>query len=233
MAEKGWGQPQSYDEAFSWYYKAAGDGNAEAMENIGYNFQNGVGVTIDYAKAWSWLYRAAALGSANAENQLGWMYQHGQGVKQDTAEAVAWYRLANDQGNTEGANNLRDLCADLERRDDELCDSADSVNDPAIETVQRRARILDLRAQITGLETDALQEDMSANELANMGEHGKHKNDNAITKGITKTMDAIGTVVGVPARLQAPTLREKAAHLREELAQLEILDQSSANAPAP
>jgi TPR repeat protein len=203
------------------------------MENIGYNFQNGVGVAVDYAQAWSWLYKAAALGSANAENQLGWMYQHGQGVTQDNARAVAWYRLANNQGNTEGRNNLRDLCADLELRDDEPCDSSDSVNDPAIETVQRRARILDLRAQITGLETDALQDDISAHELANMGENGKHKNDNAITQGITKTMDAIGTVVGAPTGLQAATLREEAAHLREELAQLQSLDQSSAYDPPP
>ena len=72
MAEKGWGQPQSYDQAFSWYYKAAEHGNAGAMDNIGFNFQNGVGVAVDYAKAWSWLNRAAALGSAAAENQLGW-----------------------------------------------------------------------------------------------------------------------------------------------------------------
>jgi TPR repeat protein len=78
MAEKGWGQPQSFDQAFSWYYKAAEHGNAGAMDNIGFNFQNGVGVAVDYAKARSWLYRAAALESAAAENQLGWMYQYGQ-----------------------------------------------------------------------------------------------------------------------------------------------------------
>jgi TPR repeat protein len=231
MAEKGWGEPQSYDQAFSWYYKAAGDGNAEAMENIGYNFQNGVGVTIDYAKAWSWLYKAALLGSANAENQLGWMYQHGQGVKQDIAKAVAWYRLANDQGNVQGSSNLRAVCADLERNDDDLCESSDTVNDPPIETVQRRARISELRAQITGLETDALQDDVRANDLANMGENGQHKNDNAITRGITKTMDAIGTVVGTPTRLQAPALRAQAARLREELAKLQSLDQASADGP--
>jgi hypothetical protein len=161
------------------------------------------------------------------------MYQYGQGVKQDDAMAVAWYRLSHDQGNTDGTHNLQDLCADLEQRGSELCDSDASVNDPAIEIVQRRARIRDLRAQISGLETDALQDDISANELANMGKNGKHKKNNGITQGITKTMDAIGTVVGTPARLQAPTLREEAARLREELAQLESLDQYSANLPAP
>jgi TPR repeat protein len=203
------------------------------MENIGYNFQNGVGVSIDYARAWSWLYDAAVLGSAEAENQLGWMYQHGEGVKADNAEAVAWYRLSADQGNTNGKDNLADLCVDLYQSGNKLCHSDVSVNDPALEMVQRRARIRDLRAQISGLETDALQDDISANELANMGKNGKHKKDNGITEGITRVMDGVGTVVGAPARLQAPTLRDEAARLREELAQLESLDQSSTNAAAP
>jgi len=229
MAEKGWGQPQSYDQAFSWYYKAAEHGNAAAMDNIGFNFQNGVGVAVDYAKARSWLYRAATLGSAAAENQLGWMYQYGQGVKQDDAMAVAWYRLSDDQGNTDGDSNLRNLCVDLEQRGDELCHSGAPVNDPVIELVQRRVSIQDLRNKIAGLETDALQDEMNAAELANMGTNSKHAHDNVIGRGITKFFDAIGTAVGTPARVQAPILRQQAAFLREQLAQLERLDQLSSN----
>ncbi len=63
------------------------------MENIGYNFEHGVGVAVDYAKAITWLYKAAALENSDAENQLGWMYQYGQGVKPDDANAEAWYQL--------------------------------------------------------------------------------------------------------------------------------------------
>jgi polyhydroxyalkanoate synthesis regulator phasin len=151
----------------------------------------------------------------------------------DNAIAVAWYRLSADQGNTSGNDNLRDLCADLYESGNKLCHSDAPVNDPAIEMVQRRARIRDLRAQITSLETDALQDDTNADELANMGKNGKPMKNNGITRGITKVMDGLGTVVSVPARLQAPTLREQAARLREELAQLESLDQSAANVPAP
>jgi TPR repeat protein len=233
MAEKGWGQPQSYDQAFSWYYKAAEHGNAAAMDNIGFNFQNGVGVAVDYGQAWSWLYRGAALGSAAAENQLGWMYQYGQGVKQDDALAVAWYRLSDNLGNTDADTNLRNLCVDLEQRGDELCDSGAPVNDRAIELVQRRVSIRDLRNKITGLETDALQDEMNADELANMGTNSKHAHDNVIGRGITKFFDSVGTVVGAPARVQAPILRQQAALLREQLAQLERLDQLSRNVPAP
>jgi hypothetical protein len=234
MAEKGWGQPQSYDEAFSWYYKAAAHGNDTAMENIGFNFQNGVGVVVDYEKAWSWLYQAALQGNASAENQLGLRYQHGQGVLQADGKAVAWYRLSADQGNTNGSNDLRDLCADLYQAGNRLCHLDNPVNDPALEVVQRRAQIRDLRAQITGLETDALQDEANADELSNMGKNSKHKKDNPIGNGLTKVFDGIGTAASAPARIQAPVLREQTDRLREQLAQLESLDQASAaNVPAP
>ena len=191
------------------------------MENIGYNFQHGIGVPVDYAKARSWLYRAAALENSDAENQLGWMYQFGQGVEPDDARAVAWYSLAADQGNTQGKNNLCAFQEELEERGSGLWESANQpVSDAAIEMVRRRVRIRELRAQITGLETDAVQDDNSADELATMGK----KDD-----GVGKVMDAFGTVVGVKPRLDAAKYREQAARLREELARLESLDQSSAN----
>jgi hypothetical protein len=200
------------------------------MNNIGYNFQNGVGVPVDYARARFWLYKAAALENGDAENQLGWMYQYGQGVKPDEARADAWYRLSADQGNVRGQNNLHDLEEDVEERGGTYSESArDPVDDAAIEIVQRRARIRDLRAQITGLETDALAQDSSADELANMGKNGKHKKNNGVTNGITKVMDAFGTVLSVDPRLDAAKSREQAARLREELARLEALDQSSAS----
>jgi len=74
MAEQGWGKPQDYAEALSWYYRAAGQGNAQAQENIGYIFQHGTGVETDYAQAMSWFSKAAAQSNSMAENQLGWMY---------------------------------------------------------------------------------------------------------------------------------------------------------------
>jgi hypothetical protein len=102
------------------------------------------------------------------------------------------------------------------------------VTDPVIETVQRRARIRQLRAQITGLETDALADENSADELAHMGNNGKNKNGS-----IAKMMDAIGTVAGVQPSVDAAKYREEEVPLREELAKLESPDQSSANVPAP
>ncbi|MGH9712591.1 MAG: hypothetical protein ACRD5M_04750 [Candidatus Acidiferrales bacterium] len=142
---------------------------------------------------------------------------------------VAWYRLSADQGNIRGENNLHALEVDLEESGGGSLEFANQpVSDPVLEMVQRRARMRDLRAQITGLQTDALAEDNSADELAHMGNNGKQKDG-----AIAKAMDALGTVVGEKSRLNASQSREQAARLREELARLEILDQSSANVPVP
>jgi len=161
------------------------------------------------------------------------MYQHGQGVKEDEAIAVAWYRFAADQGNADGNNNLQNLCVDLERREDEMCDKSVLVDDPAVELVRRRADIRDLRNKIASLETDALQDEMSANQLANIGSNSQHLQNNQIALGIAKVQNSVGAVVGTPARLQAPVLHQEAAVLREKLAQLERLDQTSADVQAP
>jgi hypothetical protein len=106
--------------------------------------------------------------------------------------AEAWYQLSADQGNIRGQNNLSALQEELEAEGGG--DSANEpVSDPVIETVKRRARIRDLRAQITRRETDALTDENSAYELAHMGNNGK-KNG-----GIAKMMDAIRTVAAQTA----------------------------------
>jgi len=142
---------------------------------------------------------------------------------------VSWYRLAADQDDLNAKNNLRGIKEALKERGAGLWESANQpVSDPVIEMVQRRARIRGLRAQITGLETDAVTEDNSADELAHMGNNGKQKDG-----AIAKMMDAIGTVAGQEPRLDAAQSREQAARLREELDRLESLDKSSASALFP
>jgi len=70
MAEEGWGQPQDYVEALSWFYKAADHGNDDAQENIGYMFQHGTGVQIDYRKAMSGSIKPRGRKQQRRKNQL-------------------------------------------------------------------------------------------------------------------------------------------------------------------
>jgi TPR repeat protein len=215
MAENGWGQPQSYAEAFSWYYKAAQQGNDTAQENIGYMFQHGTGVPVDYDKARAWYYAAADQGNGDAENQLGWMYQFGQGVQQDDAEALAWYQLSADQGNSHGQINLQALMDNLDYEGGGASSNATSrrVTDPAYQRAQHWTEIRDLRARITGLEADAVQQDELAYQLEHTG--------NGKTDSITKVFNAMGSVGAVKFHVEAAKYRAEAARLRDQLAQLE------------
>src|SRR5260370_13133744 len=105
MAENGWGQPQNYAEALSWFYKAAEHGSDTAKENIGYMFQHGMGVQTDHARAMSWFVEAAAYGDSDAQNQLGWLYEFDQGVEPYDSKPDSWYPMSADKDNRPRIDN--------------------------------------------------------------------------------------------------------------------------------
>jgi hypothetical protein len=178
-------------------------------------FQYGTGVPVDYDQARTWYYQAADQGNGDALNQLGWMYQYGQGVKQDDGEALSWYQLSAGEGNSHGQNNLQAFTDNLKYQRGAVLLNAinEKVDDPALLRAQRWHDIRDLRARITGLESDAVQQDDLADQLEGMG-HGK--ND-----AISKTFHAMGSVGAVKFHVEAAKYRAEAALLREQLAQLE------------
>jgi hypothetical protein len=61
---------RDYAKASKWYQKAADDGNAYAMERLGYMYQNGLGVAQDYAQARRWYQKAADAGDSWAKEAL-------------------------------------------------------------------------------------------------------------------------------------------------------------------
>ncbi len=96
--ENGWGVPQNYPEAFTWYRKAAegGIGCEIARYHLGQLYLNGNGVEKDYPAAIRWLQEAGS--HPDAVNLLGYCYENGYGVIQNPEEAVALYRKAAEQG---------------------------------------------------------------------------------------------------------------------------------------
>lgn len=89
----------------AWYGRAADAGDSEAQTNIGYLYEQGLGVTQDYAKAMNWYRKAAAQGNAQAERNIGSLFDKGLGVPQDPSEAAAWYKKA--AGHTVLAGGIR------------------------------------------------------------------------------------------------------------------------------
>jgi TPR repeat protein len=89
---------KDYPQALQWYRKSAAQGNLLAENNLGYMYQNGLGVQTDYAQALQWYRKSTAQGNSLAENNLGYMYQNGFGVKKDEAQAQRWYQKAKADG---------------------------------------------------------------------------------------------------------------------------------------
>ena len=100
MYEDGIGVSQDHHAAVTWYRKAAGQGHAQAQNNLGTMFVNGQGVPQDYHSAADWFCKAAARGDVEGQYNLGLMYENGTGVPQDQHAAMTWYRAAANQGHT-------------------------------------------------------------------------------------------------------------------------------------
>jgi predicted transcriptional regulator len=70
LYDNGEGAAQDYVKAREWYEKAAAEGSADAMCNLGVLYDNGEGVVRDYVKAREWYEKAAAEGSADASRAM-------------------------------------------------------------------------------------------------------------------------------------------------------------------
>ncbi len=61
---------RDYGKAFDWYTRGAGNGNAAAMNYLGWMYKNGLGVPRDYGKAFKWFARGAEMGNDEAAEAL-------------------------------------------------------------------------------------------------------------------------------------------------------------------
>jgi hypothetical protein len=110
-------------EAARWFRRAAEQGNAEAMTNLGVMCGTGRGVAQDGAEAvrWyrlavDWWRRAAEQGDASAMINLGIRYASGWGVRRDYVQAHMWRNLATLQlsgGDRAQSIKTRDALANL------------------------------------------------------------------------------------------------------------------------
>ena len=95
-----------YETAIQLLKPIAEQGNIEAQHNMGFIYDQGLGIQRDYHKAIEWYRKAAEQGYAEAQYNLGGMYLNGLGVSQDFKEAVKWFRKVAEQGFPYAQNNL-------------------------------------------------------------------------------------------------------------------------------
>ena len=97
---------KDFAKALSLLQKAADAGNADAMFNLGWTYENRWAIDQDLGKAREWYQKAADAGNANAMYYLGVLYEDGKGVTQDYGKAREWYQKAVDAGNREAMFKL-------------------------------------------------------------------------------------------------------------------------------
>lgn len=81
-----------------WVRQAAEQGHMHAQYNMGWLYQEGVGVTQSHSLASEWYRKAAEAGLPEAQLNLGNSYRDGRGVEQNHREAVRWYRRGVEEG---------------------------------------------------------------------------------------------------------------------------------------
>ncbi|MBQ9521280.1 MAG: BspA family leucine-rich repeat surface protein [Oscillospiraceae bacterium] len=103
------GKTQDYQKSRYYYELSAQKGNMYAINDLGYIYQKGYGVSVDYAKALQLYEQAADMGNPHAVNNLGYMYEYGLGVTQDFQKAKTYYEQAANAGSDNAAANLIQL----------------------------------------------------------------------------------------------------------------------------
>lgn len=102
---------QIYATAMDWYQKAAKAGHAVAMNNIGYMYEEGLGVFPDYNTARQWYQKGADAGAAIAMCNMGYLCKNGNGVTQDYDTAMEWFIKAYSNGYDSAGDAINKLLA--------------------------------------------------------------------------------------------------------------------------
>ena len=71
--------------------KLADEGNPKSQNQIGWMYDQGLGVKEDPKKAVNWYLKSAIQGFRQAKINIGVMYELGRGVKQDIEISKLWY----------------------------------------------------------------------------------------------------------------------------------------------
>ncbi|MEA1675793.1 tetratricopeptide repeat protein [Nitrospirillum sp. BR 11163] len=93
-------------KARMWYEKAAAQGQAHALNNLGSLYFLGRGVPEDQARGITLFQQAAARGDLQAQDNLAMIYYNGVGVAKNTQAALMWCERAATQGDPEALRFL-------------------------------------------------------------------------------------------------------------------------------
>jgi hypothetical protein len=100
------GVPQSQEQAFAWWLKAAEKGQPYAQFNVAVAYERGQGVAQNYSEATNWYSRTSPPMDSLSLFNLGQLYFSGRGVVKDYEKATALWKEARQRGYTLAKNEL-------------------------------------------------------------------------------------------------------------------------------
>lgn len=100
------GLPQSLPNAHHWFLRAAEQGDADAMNNVGYDLYRGYLGKTDLDGAKTWFEKAARGGNSNAMISLARMHELGEVGKHDVKKALGWLVKAAEANNRQAIERL-------------------------------------------------------------------------------------------------------------------------------
>ncbi len=100
-------------EGRRWTIRAAANGDARAMHNLGLDYYEGLGGPKNLAIAAQYFQRAAELGLRDSQYNLARFMEAGIGTPQDLAGAYRWYLIAARAGDTEAQSRAEAMKAKL------------------------------------------------------------------------------------------------------------------------
>ena len=126
----GAGLDKDAKEGRLWTTRAAANGDARAMHNLGLDYYEGSGGPKNLAIAAQWFQRAAELGLRDSQYNLARFMEAGIGVSQDLPGAYRWYLIAARAGDTEAQARAETLKAKLPRDQQTRAQTLASVFQP-------------------------------------------------------------------------------------------------------
>jgi len=107
---------QDYGLALKWYRKADALGNIDALNNLGFLHDEGLGTRRDRAKAREYYTQGAEAGNAGAQMNLSAYYFEGLGgLRRDLAKALDWAIKADNQGEPGAAEKVTAITKIMKR----------------------------------------------------------------------------------------------------------------------
>lgn len=97
---------EDYNNAIKYYERASKNGHPIAQCNLGYMYENGIGVDKNIKKAFNFYTSSAKKGCAYGQKYLADCYYYGNGTGCDTEKAAFWYQKAAEKNFAEAQNML-------------------------------------------------------------------------------------------------------------------------------